>query len=306
MKRSTQQICPTGHYCPGDGRRYKCPAGRYADSEGTVSDDCLGPCDRGYYCTLGSDSAKQNECGSANVYCRRGSPRPISVTEGYYGGYSGSDAFAQALWDARNTTRSVELLCEPGYYCQNGLKYPCPPGTFGWRYGMTTETCGGKCAAGFYCPSYLTKQPDAPEHTQWPGAPHVTATPFPCGGVSFLCPKGSFYPVLVGGGNYTVGGDKTNTTRTGQEICQPGTYCSNGIVNLCPKGRYGSSSGQSVPSCTGWCPPGFYCPAGTSNPLKCAEGYYAAGAAWACSACPGVRTTPLQCQDSRECCFRGA
>lgn len=171
---------------------------------------------------------------------------------------------------------------------------------------MTTETCGGKCAAGFYCPSYLTKQPDAPEHTQWPGAPHVTATPFPCGGVSFLCPKGSFYPVLVGGGNYTVGGDKTNTTRTGQEICQPGTYCSNGIVNLCPKGRYGSSSGQSVPSCTGWCPPGFYCPAGTSNPLKCAEGYYAAGAAWACSACPGVRTTPLQCQDSRECCFRGA
>jgi len=93
-------------------------------------------------------------------------------------------------------------------------------------------------------------------------------------------------------------------TRTGQNVCLPGTFCSDGIVNLCPKGRFGSTAGQSVPTCTGWCPPGHYCEAGTSSPLLCPEGYYSTGAAWACSACPGERVTPLQCQDSRECCFR--
>ena len=46
-----------------------------------------------------------------------------------------------------------------------------------------------------------------------------------------------------------------------------GTYCSDGIVNLCPKGRYGSSIGSSVSTCTGWCPAGHYCPAGTAEPF---------------------------------------
>ena len=40
-------ICPVGYYCPGDGRRYMCPKGTYTDEEGTISDQCKGPCDRG-------------------------------------------------------------------------------------------------------------------------------------------------------------------------------------------------------------------------------------------------------------------
>ncbi len=306
VKRVVMEPCPLGMYCPGDGRRYKCPAGRYTDERQTSDPQCKDVCQRGYYCEPGSPSKTQFPCGNAKVYCPRGSSQPTPVTKGFYSGFSGADAFAQALWDKGNTTMSVELLCEPGYYCIDGRKFPCPPGTFGWRYGSYNPECGGKCAAGYYCPSYLAPQPDAPAHTEWPRAPHTTATPYRCGGVSFLCPVGSFYPVLVGGGNYTIGGDKTNTTRTGQEICQAGTYCSDGIVNLCPKGRFGSSPGQSVPTCTDWCPPSHYCIAGTSKPVKCPEGYYAACAAWACSACPGTRKTPLQCQDSRECCFRGA
>lgn len=139
----------------------------------------------------------------------------------------------------------------------------------------------------------------------WPAAPHTTATPYECGGVSYLCPRGSFYPVLVGGGNYTVGGNTLNTTRTGQAVCLPGTYCSDGVVNLCPKGRYGDTRGSSVSSCTGWCPSGHYCPAGTSKPFACAAGYYATGAAWNCSSCPGERDTPMQCNTARECCFKG-
>jgi len=57
-------------------------------------------------------------------------------------------------------------------------------------------------------------------------APHTIATPYPCGGVSFLCPKGSWYPVLVGGGNFTIGGDRLNQTRTGKfgRVIEGGYY----------------------------------------------------------------------------------
>lgn len=305
--RTYSTLCPAGQYCPGDGRRYDCPAGRYGAQAGISDDQCSDICARGHYCEAGSSSPTQHECGSAAVYCPRGATQPTPVTAGFYSDFSGDDAGAQRLWNAGNSTCSIELLCEPGYYCVGGVKFPCPPGTFGWRYGAREPTCGGKCAAGYYCPSYLEPQPDAPSHTAWPLAPHTTATPYKCGGVSFLCPRGSFYPVLVGGGNYTVGGTDNvyNMTRTGQKVCLPGTYCSDGVVNLCPKGRYGVSEGSSVPTCTGWCPAGHYCPAGTSEPFLCSEGYYATGAAWNCSACPGQRDTPMPCNDARECCFKG-
>jgi hypothetical protein len=45
--RFQQQICPTGYFCPGDGKRHRCPKSTFADKEGTISDQCQGPCDRG-------------------------------------------------------------------------------------------------------------------------------------------------------------------------------------------------------------------------------------------------------------------
>ena len=142
--RSYETICPTGYYCPGDGRRYPCAAGTYTDREGTVSPECLGPCKKGHYCTSGSSSATQHVCGNSTVYCPRGSPFPTPVHDGFYVAFTGVDGGEQELWDSENTTASVELPCEPGYYCIRGIKYPCPPGYFGWRYGMTTKECGGK------------------------------------------------------------------------------------------------------------------------------------------------------------------
>ena len=303
--RFQKAICPPGSFCPGDGRVYLCPQGTYASEVGASSATCSGLCNRGYYCPAGSTSPQQIECGDASVYCPIGSSAPTPVHDGFYSIFTGLDSGAQALWDKRNATASAELPCEPGYYCAAGIKYPCPPGTFGWRYGDTTSKCGGLCAAGYYCPSYLTPQPGAPPNTQWPGRPHTKAAELICGGVTFYCPRGTIFPLKVGAGNYTVGGDATNTTRTGQQVCLPGTFCENGIVHLCPKGRYGDQSGAAVKTCSGWCPPGFYCPAGTSNPLPCEGQSYSVGSSWACSECPGIRTTPLLCKTSRACCFRG-
>jgi len=302
--RFASAICPLGSYCPGDGRKYLCPEGTYADVEGETSSQCSGLCDRGYYCTGGSKSKQQYKCGSANVYCPIGSAQPTPVHEGFYSVFTGVDAGAQQLWDQQNSTASAELPCEPGYYCVKGIKYPCPPGTFGWQFGDTTPQCGGLCSAGYYCPSYLTPQVGAPDQTVWPGKPHTSAAELECGGVTFYCPRGAIFPLHVGAGNYTVGGtDKLNNTRTGQLPCLPGTFCQNGIVNLCPKGRYGDKAGESVPTCTGWCPPGHYCPPGTSAPLPCTGASYSVGSSWACSPCPG-ETRTLPCNDNRGCCFR--
>lgn len=305
--RTSFKTCPKGSYCPGDGKRYLCQEGTYSDVEGMISPSCVGLCDAGYYCTKGSTSRQQYPCGNATVYCVRGSSAPTQVHSGFYSIRTGTNAGALSLWNPSNSTQTAEIPCEPGYYCIDGIKQPCPPGRFGWRYGMNSSLCGGICAPGYYCPSYLAPQPDAPSHTVWPGKPHLQAAApeFECGGVGFFCPSGSFYPMFVGGGNYTTGGSSDNRTRSGQEMCSPGTYCSNGMAFACPKGKYGDTSGLSVPECSGWCTKGHYCPTGTANPIVCPPNYYSEGAAWLCSECPGARSTPLTCNDKRSCCFMG-
>ena len=78
------------------------------------------------------------------MYCPRGSYEPTLIHDGFYGLFTGADAGEEGFWSADNSTYSVELPCEPGYYCMGGIKRACPPGTFGWRFGMTEETCGGQ------------------------------------------------------------------------------------------------------------------------------------------------------------------
>lgn len=210
------------------------------------------------------------------------------------------------LWDTANATNSAQIVCEPGYYCVEGIKYPCPPGTFGWRSGLNSSTCSGLCAPGYYCPSYLPPQPGTSSHIEWPGTPQLAAAVYPCGGSKFFCPWGTWFPRKVGGGNYTTGGSKGNLTRTGEEICPPGSYCIGGIVQPCPKGKFGNVAGLSSVVCSGWCPSSHQCPIGTAYPEPCQSRHYAVGAAWACAPCPDAfeNDVALPCSDSRYCCFQ--
>lgn len=141
--RSIQYSCEPGYYCPGDGKRYLCPAGTYTSEYGTVDARCMGVCDPGYYCEAGSNSSRQFECGSARVYCPRGSAQPLPVHQGFYCSHTGIAAGAVAFWDPNNRTCSVELPCEPGYFCSGGIKQPCRPGSYGWRYGLVETSCSG-------------------------------------------------------------------------------------------------------------------------------------------------------------------
>ena len=61
------------------GVRYKCPGGRYGDKDLETSEDCTEACMEGHWCGEASTSPTENECGSPNVYCPRGSLTPKYV-----------------------------------------------------------------------------------------------------------------------------------------------------------------------------------------------------------------------------------
>ncbi|CAM9217060.1 unnamed protein product, partial [Sphacelaria rigidula] len=42
----------------------------------------------------------------------------------------------------------MQVLCGPGFYCTEGVRRPCPPGTYGNTSGLSTPSCSGPCAAG--------------------------------------------------------------------------------------------------------------------------------------------------------------
>ena len=304
--RSSMAPCEPGMYCPGDGRRYPCPAGTYADVSGTYSQSCVGLCAPGYYCPPGSSSAQQVPCGDSSVYCPTGSALPSPTHAGFYSVHTGPDALTRRIIDSVNATMSAEIPCDPGYYCTGGIKYPCPPGSYNWRFGLPSATCP-LCAPGYYCPSYLTPQPTsiAPSYTQWPQAPQTVANPFPCGSLAYYCPTGSSYPLLTPAGSYTDGGN--GTTGSVSTTCPPGSYCANGLKTPCPRGRYGATSGLSTRVCTAPCPAGFYCPVGTAVPIACPQDQYAVEGSWKCMNCPGgggARAKPMPCHTDKGCCFR--
>lgn len=57
----------------------------------------------------------------------------------------------------------------------------------------------------------------------------------------------------------------------GFKACEQGYYCDGNIKIICPSGVYGDDEGLTLPSCSGPCPPGYYCPSGTILPhtYKC-------------------------------------
>ncbi|GMF24118.1 unnamed protein product [Phytophthora lilii] len=302
--RDGQRICEPGTFCL-DGKKYLCPAGRYGDQSGETSPLCAGTCTRGYYCPEGSTSPMQRECGADGLICRTGSSEPQLINQGYYS------------IGITNTTRFFQRPCEPGYFCVDGVKYQCPAGTYGATSGLHTSQCSGKCAPGYYCPSY-------------PGPPSISRTQNECGNSTVYCPEGTGNePKFVYSGYYSVltsglVDDGRNATQNNVKICPKGFYCRQGIRIRCPEGTYGDVEGLSAASCSGWCPAGYSCPFATadyhSNP--CLPGTYATKGAANCIACPPTtqsrasvlntfqllpeeHTKKPPCTTHRECCFFG-
>ncbi|DAZ92498.1 TPA: hypothetical protein N0F65_012728 [Lagenidium giganteum] len=249
-----QMECPVGSFCV-DGIARLCPPGTYGNRTRLASSACAGPCAPGYFCPIGSTSATQNECGDASVFCPEGSAVPTPVSSGYFtvGPRSppATEAGDQVVDDRDATVRFAQRRCNPGSYCVNGVRAPCPPGTFGGSFGLATAACDGLCSAGYYCPVHS-----------------ISSTQFECGGSDLYCPVGSATPRIADSGYCTTGGGDDAMTRSAQVLAPAGSYAWHGVCFLCPPGRYGATPGMAHPQCTDVCQSGYYCPPGSTSPTE--------------------------------------
>ena len=138
---SQPAICPPGYYCPiGTGARtqFACHAGFYNDQTGLKNYTECKPCPPGSYCPDGS----LTEPTVTPIPCPSGTYNPewqvghllncIPCTAGYFCPQAGQT--------------NATLYCYEGYYCPNGTvagnQFPCPPGTYGDKAGLTlAEEC---------------------------------------------------------------------------------------------------------------------------------------------------------------------
>jgi hypothetical protein len=235
--------CEPGSYC-SDGVRVLCPAGRFGNASLLTTSLCSGACEAGYYCADGSVNGTRESCGGVEVYCPAGTSQRVAVEDGHY----------SVPLSAPPVQRTDQLPCEPGYYCEQGVRRPCPPGRFGSDAKRTDDTCSGLCAAGFFCRS---------------GA--IVANETACGSPAVYCPAGSSLPLDVPAGEYSDGPAPLTANRS--VACPAGSYCSGGVQRPCDAGAFGCSIRLSSPRCSGNCSAGYFCTAGATSDVEhvCAE-----------------------------------
>ena len=285
MFKDSELICPPGYWCENAVRK-PCPAGRWGNSSGLVSSLCDGPCLAGYFCPEGSVSDSAFRCGSINVHCPEGSDSPIVTEMGYYSSRVGLQPSLPYAFD-ETSTMEIQVLCEQGYFCENGIRTQCPPGSYGVGVGgKSLSSACLPCSAGYYCPSQAN-------------FPSLTSEDRECGGPNVICPIGSAYPLDVSLGYYSVHNEY-------ELICEPGHWCKDGIKNKCPAGSYGNEYGLWSVRCSGFCPAGFYCEEGVSDPIPCQANTYSVAGLDQCISCgPSselIENSEMRCKDSRRCC----
>ncbi|TYZ58639.1 hypothetical protein PybrP1_009226 [[Pythium] brassicae (nom. inval.)] len=182
----------------------------------------------------------------------------------------GRARYAPAEANASIFAKAQQLPCERGFYCQAGVRSPCPGGRYGSSSKETSSTCSGACAAGYYCPLASTNS-----------AMRV------CGNANVFCPAGSAVPTPVLPGYYSTRSSLTGSqqllsgagvalryaalhanvneeVRDAQAQCEAGYFCVGGRKFICPGGRYGDRVGETSP----FCQRGYYCPPGSISPTQ--------------------------------------
>lgn len=212
-KQGCNNVCPAGTYCPQASiAPTRCPAGRYGDSPGLKDESCSGQCRAGFYCPANVLNTRPNPypCGGDDLYCPMGSGFPLRVDTGFYSVPEGAD---------NHRHRQNQTICEPGYYCEKGVRQRCPAGRYGTVEGLAHRNCSAECPVGHYCPE---------------------GTPDP-----MKCPAGTF-------------GESTGlSTAECTGLCRPGFYCPAGSImvnqSACRAGIYGAEYGLTNSQCSPHC-----------------------------------------------------
>lgn len=262
------QECLAGYYCPAktpSKKAFPCKIGQYNPfthaykaeqciycdpgqaCEGTGNTGTTGPCNAGYYCTLGSptktppsgENGAYSNHGSyctKGHYCPEGSSHPIKCPGGWY--------------CSKDRLAKKEGMCSAGYYCRLGATDKAPVGL---------DTQGGDiCPIGHYC----TKGSDSP--TPCPPGTYNPNTGATSDADCKICDDGNF---CQDAGAHKVTG-----------LCHEGYYC---------KVTSSMTVGYTVPNpASQLCPEGHYCPAGTEDKIPCVDEYQDLKGQGTCKPCP--------------------
>ena len=228
--------CPVGFYCPaGSTSPLPCPAGRFGDRRGASSSSCAGSCRLGYFCPLASTAPDTYVCGNATFYCPAESGLRLAAKDGFY----------SAPLSVAATMRYSQLVCDPGFYCVSGDRFPCPAGTYNSKQGANSSDSCVTCPLGSYCEQSAI----APAK----------------------CPAGT-YGASLGLGTAACSG-----------LCSPGYFCeaasTSPTQSPCPGGIYGAEYGLTSSACNTLCEDTIA--EGTSvfcQPRSCSEGYFCGNA----------------------------
>nr|XP_057935999.1 SCO-spondin isoform X4 [Doryrhamphus excisus] len=329
--------CQAGFYCPGGSSEpLPCLPGAFCNISGLALP--MGPCSPGYYCVGGATEAKptDGETGSicpSGTYCVEGSREPELCPPGTFSPVPGLTSKAdcqrcpagfycrgpglsapsgpcdQGYWCPPGQTVAQALPCPLGHFCLMGsaAPEPCPFGTYQDREKQSACVA---CEAGYFCDIQLAgangslKRPCPKGHYCPAGARMPELHPCPVGSYNprqhadsllacMPCPSGQFCPspglsqpagpCLAGYWCKAGASSLTPLDGLSGSMCPPGHYCPAGTTapSACPKGTWSNSSGlrrqEDCQSCHG----GFYCDAaGLTAPTgRCSGGYYCLGGA---------------------------
>jgi len=295
--------CPAGYFCgPGTAlpNASACSPGTFSNASGLANATQCTPCSPGQFCARHALTAPSGPC-DAGFYCTVGSPTPnpgLNHSEQAVGtcaaptlyGFPGGPGLSPLAFGGR---------CPAGAYCPLGSAAPvlCPAGTAANSTGNTAAGDCRPCLAGFRCPARGTVAPTLPcvAGHFCPGG-QATGTELPCP-VGTSCPLGSPAAVPCAAGSFA-----NETTLAACRPCPPGFGCSMGTVFpalclpgfVCPAsspntsavpcaaGTSSNRTGLSAPAQCEPCPSGQFCGArGLTRPSgPCGPGHYCSTGSW--------------------------
>ena len=266
---SRQYIASEGHYTlAGASSQTACAAGTFNPAQGQSS--CI-TCQSGSYCS-GTGNTEGTICPAGN-YCPAGSSSGTNCPPGTYNPFTGMKALSDCIPCPPHYAcpsygmTSVSSLCSAGFWCYSEASTTSPTTEVSEKYGP--------CPAGYYCAYGSSAPRPCGPGTYNPDTLQISVS------ACLACPSGSYCEGFA------------RTTPSGN--CEPGFYCPSGqktkrpIAYICPEGSYCLSGSLTPTSCQAGsfqanmgqesceeCPPGFYCPSGTTDfSLNiCPKGYY--------------------------------
>jgi hypothetical protein len=260
--RTNEVIAPLGRYSVS-GILYDCDGGYYGDSPGQFESICSGKCTEGYYCPPGSSISTSQLCGGDNFYCPKGSALPQQVPRGYHTANYLIEPCGPGTW--RNLTLSVDPSIVNKSAITTSLLIPycslCPSKTFKTSVGDDLSLCQP-------CRSKYSNSSD--DRLSCICARIVSSNQrnyfnYSTGFCEILSIH-EFQLASTKNNLFLIWGSNNSLTRYEITLCEPGSYCVDGIKYICPSGTFGSNYGEISSSCSGLCSPGYYCTEGSTNP----------------------------------------